>query len=170
MQQIRPTIAKEDIICAETVAGPNALVVFGASGDLTHRKLLGSIFQLFAQNLLDERFYLLGCGRKKFSDEDFRKAAQRSIRENSDFVSTKDLKAFTDKLYYIDGDYGDAGFYERIKARLAELDQKHKVYESLVFYLAVPPFLYTTIVEHLGSAGLACPEEAWHKRANQAGC
>jgi glucose-6-phosphate 1-dehydrogenase len=159
MQQIRPTIAKEDIICAETAAGPNALVVFGASGDLTHRKLLGSIFQLFTQNLLDENFYLLGCGRKKFSDEDFRKAAQRSIRENSDFVSTKDLKAFTDKLYYIDGDYGDGGFYERIKARLTELDRKHRVYESLVYYLAVPPFLYTTIVEHLGSAGLACPEK-----------
>jgi len=159
VQEIRPKIAGEDVICAETPAGPNALVVFGASGDLTHRKLLGSIFQLFAQNLLDGRFYLLGCGRKKFSDEDFRKAAQRSIRENSDFVSTKDLKAFTDKLYYIDGDYNDADFYERIKARLAELDRRHKVYESLVYYLAVPPFLYTTIVEHLGSAGLACPEK-----------
>ncbi|GAG56507.1 unnamed protein product, partial [marine sediment metagenome] len=50
----------------------NALVVFGASGDLTHRKLLVSIFQLFTQNLLDENFYLLGCGRKKLSDGDFR--------------------------------------------------------------------------------------------------
>jgi len=159
MQEIRPTIAKEDIICAETAAGPNALVVFGASGDLTHRKLLVSIFQLFAQNLIDEKFYLLGCGRKKFTDEDFRKAAQSSIRENYDFVSAKDLKAFTDKLYYIDGDYNEADFYERIKARLTGLDQKHKVYESLVYYLAVPPFLYTTIVEHLGSAGLACPKK-----------
>ncbi len=159
MQQIRPTIAGEDIICAETVAGPNAFVVFGASGDLTHRKLLVSIFQLFAQNLLDEKFYLLGCGRKKFSDEDFRKTAQQSIRENSDFVSAKDLKAFTNKLYYVDGNYNEAGFYERIKTRLTELDQKHKVYESLLYYLAVPPFLYTTIVEHLGSEGLACPEK-----------
>jgi glucose-6-phosphate 1-dehydrogenase len=159
MQQIKPTIAGEDIICAETAAGPNALVVFGASGDLTHRKLLVSIFQLFTQNLLDENFYLLGCGRKKLSDGDFRKTAQQSIRENSDFVSAKDLKTFTDKLYYIDGDYGEAGFYERIKVRLTELDQKHKVHESLVYYLAVPPFLYTTIVEHLGSAGLGCPEK-----------
>ena len=159
MQQIKPTIAGEDIICAETAAGPNALVVFGASGDLTHRKLLVSIFQLFTQNLLDENFYLLGCGRKKLSDGDFRKTAQQSIRENSDFVSAKDLKSFTNKLYYIDGDYGEAGFYERIKVRLTELDQKHKVHESLVYYLAVPPFLYTTIVEHLGSAGLGCQEK-----------
>ncbi|MHC4570593.1 MAG: glucose-6-phosphate dehydrogenase [Planctomycetota bacterium] len=159
MQEIRPTIAKEDIICAETAAGPNALVVFGASGDLTHRKLLVSIFQLFARNLIDERFYLLGCGRKKFTDEDFRKAAQTSIRDNTDFVSAKDLKAFTDKLYYVDGDYNEPAFYKRIKAKLTELDQKHKVYESLVHYLAVPPFLYTTIVQHLDSEGLACPKK-----------
>lgn len=164
MQQIRPTIAKEDIICAETAAGPNAVVVFGASGDLTHRKLLPSIFQLFAQNLIDEKFYLLGCGRKKFTDQQFRKAAQNSIQENTDFVSIQHLNTFTDKLYYIDGDYNDADFYQQIKTCLAELDRKHKVDESLVYYLAVPPFLYTTIVEHLGSAGLACPKKLGTKQ------
>jgi glucose-6-phosphate 1-dehydrogenase len=164
MQQIRPTIAKEDIICAETPAGPNAVVVFGASGDLTHRKLLPSIFQLFAQNLIDEKFYLLGCGRKKFTDQQFRKAAQDSIQENTDFVSAQHLNTFIDKLYYVDGDYNDADLYQHIKTRLAELDQKHKVDESLVYYLAVPPFLYTTIVEHLGSAGLACPKKLGTKQ------
>ena len=164
MQQIRPTLAKEDIICADTPAGPNAMVVFGASGDLTHRKLLISIFQLFAQNLIDEKFYLLGCGRKKFTDDQFRKTAQDSIRKQSRFVSAKALETFTDKLYYIDGDYDDDSFYERIKQRLTELDKKHNVYESLVYYLAVPPFLYNTIVQQLGSAGLACPEKLGSKK------
>ncbi len=159
MPEIKPTIDKREILCAETVAGPNALVVFGASGDLTHRKLLVSIFGLFTKDLLNDRFYLLGCGRKIFSDEDFRKKAEQSIRENSDFLSSKDLNTFISKLYYIDGDYNDANFYKRIKTRLAELEQKHKVYESLVFYLSVPPFLYATIVEHLGSAELACPKK-----------
>jgi len=83
---------------------------------------------------------------------------------NITHVSAKDLNPFTEKLYYIDGDYDDAAFYKRIKARLAELDKKHKVYDSLLFYLAVPPFLYTTIVEHLGSAGLACPEKLATKK------
>ena len=159
MQQIKPTIVGEDIICAETAAGPNALVVFGASGDLTHRKLLVSIFQLFTQNLLDENFYLLGCGRKKLSDGDFRKTAQQSIRENSDFVSAKDLKAFTNKLYYISGDYNDALFYDNIKVKLTELDKKHKVDGGHIFYLAVPPFLYSTIVQQLGSSTLSCVDE-----------
>ena len=164
MPEIKPTIDKREILCAETVAGPNALVVFGASGDLVHRKLLVSIFGLFTKDLLNDRFYLLGCGRKRFSDEDFRKKAEQSIRENSKFLSSKDLDAFINKLYYIDGDYKDANFYLRIKTRLAELVQKHNVYESLVFYLSVPPFLYTTIVEHLGSVGLSCPEKLATKK------
>ncbi|MFQ6035921.1 MAG: glucose-6-phosphate dehydrogenase, partial [Sedimentisphaerales bacterium] len=164
MQEIQPSVAQQDIVCAEVAAPPNAIVVFGASGDLTRRKLLASIFQIFTQDLLDKRFYLLGCGRKKFSDENFREVAQQVIRENISYVSAKDLNAFAEKLYYIDGDYSDAAFYKRIKARLAELDKKHKVYDSLLFYLAVPPFLYTTIVEHLGLAGLACPKKLGTKK------
>ncbi|UCC97133.1 MAG: glucose-6-phosphate dehydrogenase [Phycisphaerales bacterium] len=157
MQEIQPSVEEDEGLCAETVAGPNALVVFGASGDLTHRKLLVSIFKLFSEDMLSENFYVLGCGRKPFSDADFRSKARQSIRENSDFVSSEALDAFAGKLYYLDGDYGDTEFYQRIKARLAELGQKHNVHESLVFYLAVPPALYAAIVNHLGSAGLSRP-------------
>ena len=132
MPEIKPTIDKREILCAETVAGPNAFVVFGASGDLAHRKLLVSIFRLFTQDLLNDRFYLLGCGRKKFSDEDFRKKAEQSILENSDLLSSKDFDTFKSRLYYIDGDYNDVNFYRRIKTRLAELDQKYNVYVLFV--------------------------------------
>ncbi len=154
MQKIQPSVAQLDILCAETPAPPCAVVVFGASGDLTRRKLLSSIFQIYTQDLLNEKFYLLGCGRKKFSDENFREAAKQAIRENISDVSVKDLNSFADKLYYINGDYADTAFYERIKTRLSELDKKHQVENNLIFYLAVPPLLYTTVVSHLGSAGL----------------
>lgn len=157
MREIQPSVEKDEGLCAETVAGPGALVVFGASGDLTHRKLLVSIFKLFADDMLSESFYVLGCGRKPFSDVDFRNKARQSIRDNSDFISSDVLDAFASKLYYLDGDYDDAEFYQRIKARSVELGRKHNVHESLVFYMAVPPALYATIVDHLGSAGLACP-------------
>ena len=156
MQEIKPSVDKQDILCAETVAGPNAVVVFGASGDLAHRKLLVSIFRLYQQNLLDDRFYVLGCGRKKFSDQDFRGKAEQSIRESSNSSSFDKLDDFTRKLYYLDGDYDDADLYRRIKTKLVELDARHDVHESLVLYLSVPPFLYSTIVDHLGSAQLAC--------------
>jgi len=159
MQEIRPSVTQQDILCAEAAAPPNAMIVFGASGDLTRRKLVPSIFEIFTRDLLDERFYLLGAGRKKLSDADFRKYAKQAIRQSSIDATTKDFNSFTEKLYYIDGDYSDAAFYARIKTKLAELDKKHKVDGSRVFYLAVPPPLYSTIVEHLGRAGLSCPAE-----------
>jgi glucose-6-phosphate 1-dehydrogenase len=156
MQQIKPSVENEGALCVETVAGPNALVVFGASGDLTHRKLMGSLFKLFTDELLNEHFYLLGCGRKELSDEDFRDSARQSIPEHAGAAPAGDIEAFVGALYYVQGDYDDPEFYERLKSRLAELDRRHDVHESLVFYLAIPPFLYTTVVEHLASADVGC--------------
>jgi len=158
MREIQPSIDDKGSPCAEVAAGPGALVVFGASGDLAHRKLLTSIFQLHGQDLLDERFYIIGCGRKKFSDEEFRATAEKSIRNDSDFLSSKDLDEFLTKLYYVNGDYAQPGFYENLKSKLAELNGRYNVSGNTLFYMSVPPFLYTTIVEHLGSAHLACPE------------
>jgi glucose-6-phosphate 1-dehydrogenase len=155
MKEIKPFVEDKEGLCAETAAGPGAFVVFGASGDLTHRKLLVSMFKLFTEDLISERFYLLGCGRKKFSDKDFRTKTIESIRSNLDFLSSKQLDDFVGRIYYIDGDYDDAGLYKRIGSRIADLNRKHNVDDNLVFYLSVPPFLYTTIVEQLGSSGLA---------------
>ena len=159
MKKIQPSLEQQDIICAETPAPPNAMVVFGASGDLTYRKLIPSIFNIFVQDLLNERFYILGCGRKKLTDEDFRGIAQQAIQDSDTDVSVKDLSAFAEKLYYIEGDYDDAGFYEKIKTRLLDLDRKHKMDGCHIFYLAVPPFLYTQIVEHLRRSSLSCGAE-----------
>jgi glucose-6-phosphate 1-dehydrogenase len=164
VQEIKPTIDKREILCAEAMPGPFALVVFGASGDLFGRKLLLSIFGLFSRDLLDERFYVLGCGRKKISDEEFRINSEQTIRNSSNAISPDKLDVFVNKLYYIEGDYNDPNFYEHIKARLAELDKKHNVYESLIHYLSVPPFLYTTIIENLASAGLACTKKLQSKQ------
>jgi len=160
MKEIKPFVEDKESLCAETAAGPGAFVVFGASGDLTHRKLLVSMFKLYTENLISERFYLLGCGRKKFSDEDFRTKTIESIRSNIDSLSSKQLDDFVSRIYYIDGDYDDVGLYERIGSRIEELNRKHNVDDNLVFYLSVPPFLYTTIVERLGSSGLACITES----------
>jgi len=152
MHQIRPSISSQDTICAETPAPPTAMVVFGASGDLVSRKLLPGLMQIFQSKLLDDRFYLLGAGRKNFSDGQFRQIAQQAIKQK---CSDKRISEFLEKLYYISGDYKDGLFYENIKNRLAELDKQYKVDGSRIFYLAVPPFLYTTIVEQLGLAGLS---------------
>ncbi|MFA5251118.1 MAG: glucose-6-phosphate dehydrogenase [Phycisphaerae bacterium] len=164
MGKIQPSLDRQDIICAETPAPPNAMVVFGASGDLSRRKLIPSIFNIFTQDLLDEKFYLLGCGRQKLTDEDFRKTAQQAIQESRSGAAVKDINAFTEKLYYVDGDYDDAAFYENIKARLISLDKKHNISCCHIFYLAVPPILYSPIVEHLGLSNLSCIRQPGSER------
>jgi len=164
MQEIRPSVSEQETVCAEVSAPPNGMVVFGASGDLTRRKLLVSIARLYEQGLLSEQFYLLGSGRKDLSDEKFRKMALQTIQEKWADVPVKQLKSFTRKLYYISGDYNDASFYQNVKAKLAELDKKHKVDGPHIFHLAVPPFLYSTIVEQLGSSGLSCIDESDSKK------
>ncbi len=160
MREVGLSISRQDIICVETAAGPSGLVVFGASGDLVRRMLLISLFRLYKHGLLSEQFYLLGTGRTKLSDEQFRQDAQQAIQQKSPGVPSKELEPFTNRLYYITGDYGDISLYVEIAPKIAELNKKHHVDGSLVFYLSVPPFLYGTIVEQLGLAGLSCPAKA----------
>jgi len=164
VRKICPSISCRGIVCEEVSAPPCALVVFGASGDLTRRKLLVSLFEIFKHGLLNERFYLLGISRKKLTDEQFRQIAQEAIQESIDETSAEAIGPFVDKLYYLSGDYNDASFYDKIKVKLSELDKKHRVDGAVVFYLAVPPFLYATIVERLCSAGLSSRSEPDSKR------
>ncbi len=159
MQEIQPFPSQRDLICAEAAAQPCALVVFGASGDLVRRKLLVSLAQLFRQGLLSEQFYLLGCGRKEISDDRFRQITQQAAQENTGSPLPKEITPLISKLYYMTGDYSDTSFYKKIKARLTQLNRRHNVDGGIVFYLAVPPFLYSTIVEQLGVAGLSCSDE-----------
>ncbi len=159
-RQIRPSVLAPEILCAEIVPPPCALVVFGASGDLTQRKLLPSLFELSRRDLLAEQFYLLGCGRKDISDVSFRQIAKEAIGKSSAGVTSSQIKAFADRLYYFTGDYDDDAFYAALKKKIAELDKKHNIDGSHIFYLSVPPVLYTTIVEHLSSSSLTCARES----------
>jgi glucose-6-phosphate 1-dehydrogenase len=105
MSDICPTILPQEIACAEVNAPPCGIVVFGASGDLVRRKLLGSVFELFRRGLLSDNFYLVGCGRSSFSDEQYRTDVGDTVRESVGDVSPDLLRRFADKIYYIVGDY-----------------------------------------------------------------
>ena len=160
MQQITPTVATQDIICVDAIAPPTGIVVFGASGDLTARKLLPSLFRNVASGLIPEQFFLIGCGRKEISQQQFRQSAEEAIQQNVNNPSSEQIKQFLNSLYYIDGNYDDPAFYNQLKQKLSELDKKHQVDSHHIFYLAVPPSLYPTIAEQLGSAGLACKDDS----------
>ncbi len=150
-------VLPDEIACAEVKAPPCSFVVFGASGDLVRRKLLASVFELLRRDLLNPNFYLIGCGRSQFSDEQFKAEADKALRETLVDVQPDLLSRFLDRLHYVTGDYGEESLYKSITARLIELDREYGVRDGRIFYLAVPPFLYGKIVERLGAAGLSCP-------------
>jgi glucose-6-phosphate 1-dehydrogenase len=159
VQDIHPSVAALEMVCAETAAPPTAMVVFGASGDLVTRKLLPSLVQIQERGLLSEQFCLLGCGRTEYSDEQFRQTARDALGENAPDIWTDVAASFVEKLHYLSGDYKDPDFYQRIKDRLSELKDERGIRGCDVFYLAVPPVLYGTITEHLGSIGLSRQEQ-----------
>jgi glucose-6-phosphate 1-dehydrogenase len=157
--QIQPCLAALDTICVDTPPPPTAMVVFGASGDLTHRKLLPSLAQIQHRGLLSEHFCLLGCGRTQYSDEQFRRDVEESIKEHAGNTSTDAINAVLQRFYYVSGDYADPGTYNHIRQRLTELKAKHGIRGCDLFYLSVPPVLYETVAERLGAAGLSRSQE-----------
>ncbi|MCF7954261.1 MAG: glucose-6-phosphate dehydrogenase [Phycisphaerae bacterium] len=153
MPEIYPSVDKQEMICAELPGHPCGLVVFGASGDLTRRKIINSLFQLFVRGLLSKKFYFLGCGRKEFSDEEYRTIVEKSIER--DRASDAQVAEFLKLFHFITGSYDDPDYYISIKKRLAELDQAHSVPGCRIFYLSVPPSLYGNIAANLGAASLS---------------
>ncbi len=156
MPEITPSISKNELICAETPGDPCGVIVFGASGDLTKRKLLSSLFALYTQELLSEKFYFVGCGRKNISDAEYRKTCEDIIAE--DCKEPSQYEDFLSRIYFVSGDYNEPSFYESIKTKLATLDKKYNVDEQHIFYLSVPPQIYPVIVQNLCSSGLSCKE------------
>jgi len=158
MPQIKPLVGKQEHICAETPGDACGIIVFGASGDLTKRKLIPSLFTLFQQNLLSDNFYFVGCGRKNISDSDYRKTCRQAIAD--DINSDKQADDFLDRIYFISGNYDDPSFYIDIKNKLNELDKRYGLNKDHIFYLSVPPQIYHTIVQNLGSSGLSCRQNS----------
>lgn len=136
---------------------PVIFVIFGASGDLTRRKLIPAIFDLFRLNQLPEKFVLLGVSRTSLTDEAFR---ERVFSANDQIdpseVSAEQQKQFASKLFYQPIDTADVNDYVKVKQRLEELNQQHDTSGNYIFYLSTPPKLYETIPNYLAAHGLQC--------------
>ncbi len=134
------------------------LVLFGASGDLAARKIAPAIYNLAADGLLNERFAVLGLGRREWSDDTFRQKIAGAIKEHS--RSGFDQQAW-DKIagswHFHSADADKPEDYKGIASRLDELDRAHGTLSNRIFYLATPPEMFGPIVRNLGSAGLSRP-------------
>ena len=141
-------------VCMEMRPGPCGLVIFGASGDLTHRKLIPALFNLCRRRLLPHEFFVLGCARTRMTDEEFQQKARDSIMKRYGDTTAAELDTFIRQCAYHAGDYQDQETYTLLSQRIKQLDREHSTGGNHIFYLATPPSLYCPIASHLSLSGL----------------
>ncbi len=149
------TVTLPEASAAERAPEPCALVIFGASGDLTRRMLLPALYNLALDRRLPPRFVVLGFARTEWSDEEFRAQALRAVSEHSRRpVDAAVWESFAGSLFYQPGEYGGEESYRQMVSRLATLERERRTGGNHLFYLAVPPSAVPAIVEQLGACGL----------------
>ena len=143
---------------------PSALsiVIFGASGDLTCRKLVPSLYRMFVKGRLPEEARIIGVARSPLTDEEFRKKLADCMREfAADDWQKERWEAFAGRLFYAAGDAAKAGGLERLQSRLREMEGQGEA--RRLYYLAVSPHLYPEIVNRLGEAGMSHEDHGWRR-------
>lgn len=132
------------------------LVIFGASGDLTKRKLLPSLYDLYHQKMLPKNFSIVGVGRSALDNTMFRTQILEGIKEFANFKSDHiaEAQAFMECLSYVSINTSDVGDYGKLSTYLEVLDKERQTDGNIIFYLATPPQLYGPISEYLGEYNL----------------
>lgn len=148
------------------IAPPCVMVIFGAAGDLTKRKLIPALYNLKHSQLLSDNFAVIGVARAEMSDEEFR----NRLRDDMNEFATEEVKAsewqwLADRLHYLSGDFNEDETYARLKTRVEELDKQHDSGGNYFFYLATAPDYFAPIVQQLGRVGLAQEENGHWRRA-----
>jgi glucose-6-phosphate 1-dehydrogenase len=140
-------------LSAGKVAGPCLLVLFGASGDLTKRKLVPALFNLAKAKLLPQNCAILGVSFDDLSTEQFRDQVT-SFLPPEDRASNA-VQDFKSRLYYYRGNFGDSAMFGSLENRLRDLDQEYKTEGNYLFYLATAPRFFGSIVQQLGQSQLS---------------
>src|SRR6202165_1760914 len=143
------------------VASPCVMVIFGATGDLTKRKLIPALCNLAADNLLSKQFAIIGFAGNDFNTESFRKNLAEEIPKYSSTKIDPAIWAwFAERIYYVKGDFQDPEAYKRLNQQIEEADKQHNTQRNRFFYLAVAPRFFSPIVKQLGQVGLTKEENS----------
>ena len=140
----------------------NCIVIFGASGDLTHRKLIPALYNLYKIGRLSENFSVLGVARSELNDETFREKMREALINNEE-TTPDTLDAFCSHLYYQAVNTSDAQDYGKLVPRLDNLHDKYKTCGNTLYYMSTPPSLYGVIPECLAEHGLNTEEYGWKR-------
>jgi len=134
-----------------------AFVIFGASGDLTSRKLVPALYNLSCQELLPSRFAIVGFSSTELTDAGFRRQMEQSVKRSPDVLAFRQKlwDEFVPALHYVTADFEKPEGYQQLAARLGEMDSQRGCAGNRLFYLATPPTFFPIIVENLHRHGLA---------------
>jgi glucose-6-phosphate 1-dehydrogenase len=140
----------------ERLPEPCTVVIFGASGDLTKRKLMPALYSLSRDRLLPPNIAVVGFARRPSTDDAFRSG----MREGCDKYARRRpvdpnlWTSFAQGIFYVQGEFHDSDAYRRLREKLDEIDRAHGIPGNRVFYLSTPPTAFPIILEQLGHAGL----------------
>jgi len=137
---------------------PCTIIIMGATGDLTERKLVPALFNLYLNKGLPKHFQIVGCGRTKLDDQQFRKKMKNALKATNRTNQSKWL-SFQDAIHYFSVDYDNLDSFIHLAKFLKRLDQKHQTQGNRIFYIALPPSLYKTVAQNIGKANLAKERE-----------
>jgi len=144
---------------AAPTGSPCVMVIFGASGDLTKRKLIPALINLAQEGLLSQQFAIVGFAFDQMNTESFRTMLSEEITKFEDHPVDASLwQWFLDRIYYVQGDFKDPAAYLRLKNQIAEAETKHGTQGNLFHYLAVSFNFFSLIVQKLGEIGLTKEE------------
>src|SRR6266700_3661434 len=142
---------------------PCVMVIFGATGDLTHRKLLPALYNLALEHPLPAGFSVVGFARRPYSDEEFRQKALESINAYSRQkpVNLQVWESFAAGIRYLQSAFHEPEGYEKLNNLLNALDHERGTSGNRIFYLSTPPSQYPEIIQRLGAAGLNKSRKGW---------
>src|SRR5262245_48115119 len=145
---------------------PCAIVIFGASGDLTKRKLIPALYNLAKDNLLSREFALVGFARPDWTHDQFREKCGDDLRQFATGRIDPDVwHWFARRMYYVRGDFGEPDAFQRLRSTLAEVDAEHGTRGNYLYYLATAPNFFSTCIHQVGDLGLTSEERGQWRRA-----
>ncbi|MEX2672303.1 MAG: glucose-6-phosphate dehydrogenase, partial [Phycisphaeraceae bacterium] len=146
---------------SRTAASDCLIVIFGASGDLTKRKLVPALYDLYQAKLLTNNFAVIGISRTKYSDDQFRDYLKKHAQKFSKHFDEQTWSDFAPRLHYHAGDSTKSDAFPEIKKRMCELAVEHDTGDNTLFYLSVAPRLYDPIIENIGRHDMVTEGRAW---------
>ena len=161
---VMQTSAEQGIGTRAKVAEPCAMVIFGATGDLTARKLVPALYNLLTSKLLNEHFVVIGIGRRAYTDDAFREQIAEALDEfATDKVESSRRDWLLKRIYYVAGNFDSPDLYTNLKTRFEQLDNEHQLGSNCFFYLATSPDYFCEITKQLGDSGLAEQDKGWRR-------